>query len=212
MSWEMQDLWEGMKAAGDSQKPHPIQFAHVATYDGKGSVTVYFPHDTSVVHGPYKLMGMGGGNGWGLQFGPLGGGLDGNGTPQGEQCLVLFPDPAGQIGFCILAAWDNVNIAPAVPGGELWGVHKNGQTIKLTNDGNAQITGAAVYLGAAGLGAGSAAIRKSDLDAISAQINTAIGVFNAHVHTNGHLGLPTGGPTSSQTATSTTASSVVFAE
>ena len=143
------DLWETMKAAAAAtQGPHPMEWANIATYDPKThTATVYFLSGDPDVHGPYYLFTPWVGQGWGMQVGPLGGGLDGNGNPQGEPCVVIFPDPDQQLGFILLGHFSDLDAPPGAPAGELWMVHKQGATLKLTGDGNIQLTGAKVLLG-----------------------------------------------------------------
>jgi hypothetical protein len=215
MDSEQMEAAKAIAALHQQRIPKYEEYGYIATYKPSGQVTVYLPHDlaagNNVTRGPYPLEASWVGNGWGLQVGLVGGGLDGSGNPLGEPCVITYPDPEGEMGTVRLRGFNSKYLAPGAPSGELWAMHKNGQTIKLTNDGNAQITGAAVYLGAPGLDGTHAVIRKSDFDAFRDKVNAAISVFNAHAHV-GNLGSPTSGPLTSQTATSTTASSAVFAE
>lgn len=178
------ELWDHMRLAAQSRAPHPIQFGFVASYvPADNTVKVYLAPDTSVTHGPYPLMTPWVGDGWGIQAGPKGGGVDTDGNPLGEPCIVLFPDPEMQLGFVVLGHFNDRFEAPGTPAGEIWISHKKGQSIKLTNDGHAQITGSRVEIGGTGLSGDNALVRNKEFQAL-------VIAFNAHVHATAASGPP----------------------
>lgn len=204
---DVHELWDHMRLAGQARGPHPIQFGFVATYlPADNSATVYLPPDTTVTYGPFPLVTPWVGAGWGIQAGPKGGGVDGNGNPLGEPCVVLFPDPEMQLGFVILGHFSDRFPAPGAPAGEIWLKHKKGQTIKLTNDGHAQITGTKVEIGATGLTGDYAVVRNKEFQAL-------VDAFNAHVHATAAIGPPVPPtPVPGQIPVVAAASSTVYAK
>jgi hypothetical protein len=153
MTEHIGEMMEAHKALIGRQRAQQVaEKGYISSYNpNEISVKVFFPHDlaagSKVPRGPFKLVSPWVGNGWGLVAAPIGGDLDGQGNPTGEPCMVIFYDEAGELGDCLLGTFNAKFRPPAVPGGELWIVHKQGQTIKVTNDGNVQVTGAKVLLG-----------------------------------------------------------------
>lgn len=195
-----------MRLAAQQRGPHPIQFGFIAAYLADNAATVYLAPDTSVAYGPFPLMTPWVGAGWGIQAGPKGGGIDANGNPLGEPCVVLFPDPEAQMGFIVLGHFNDNYPAPGAPAGELWLVHEKGQTIKLTNDGHAQITGAKVEIGDTGLSGDNAVVRNKEFQAL-------VSAFNTHLHPTAAPGPPSPPtPVPSQIPVVAAASSTVFAK
>lgn len=70
------------------------------------------------------------GNGWGAVFAPV----------MGSQVEVTFLDGHPESGSANLRFFSNLEAGPAAPAGELWLVHKKGQSFKLTNDGKLTIS------------------------------------------------------------------------
>lgn len=178
------ELWDHMRLAARPRGPHPIQFGFIATYSPNDhAATVFLAPDTSVAHGPFPLLTPWVGNGWGIQAGPRGGGTDASGNPLGEPCVVLFPDPELQLGFIVLGHFSDRFEAPGAPAGEIWLTHAKGQSIKLTNDGHAHITGSRVELGGTDLTGDHAVVRSKEFQAL-------VSAFNAHVHATAVSGPP----------------------
>lgn len=178
------ELWDHMRLAAQSRSPHPIQFGFVAAYQPASNMaTVYLAPDTTVAHGPFPILTPWLGDGWGLQAGLRGGGIDTSGNPLGEPCLVLFPDPELQLAVIVLGHFNDRFKAPGAPAGEIWLAHEKGQSIKLTNDGHARITGARVELGDSDLSSDHALVRNKEFQAL-------VSAFNAHVHATAASGPP----------------------
>lgn len=196
-----------MRLAARDRGPHPIQFGFVAAYlQADHSGTVYLAPDTTVAHGPYPILTPWVGDGWGIQAGPRGGGVDADGNPMGEPCVVIFPDPEAQLGFILLGHFNDNYPALRVPAGEFWLVHRKGQSIKLRNDGNVEITGSKVELGANGLTSDNAVVRNKEFQAL-------VSAFNAHVHATAAVGPPVPPtPVPGQIPVVAQASGTVFAE
>lgn len=201
------ELWDHMRLAAQSRGPHPIQFGFVATYTpADNTATVYLAPDTSVAYGPFPLMTPWVGDGWGLQAGAHGGGTDADGNPLGEPCIVVFPDPEMQLGFVILGHFNDRFAAPGAPAGEIWISHKKGQSIRLTNDGHAQLTGTKVEFGDVGLTSDNAVVRNKEFQAL-------VSAFNAHLHATAATGPPVPPtPVPGQIPVVAGASSTVFAK
>lgn len=69
------------------------------------------------------------GNTWGL-FSP---------PSIGDQVLVLFPGGDGQIGIVIGGIFSDVDKPLPAPAGEFWLKHKQGASLKFTNDGKVSV-------------------------------------------------------------------------
>lgn len=83
------------------------------------------------------------GNSWG-DFAP---------PNEGDQVAVAFQDGGQDAGFVVAKFYDTQNVPLPVNPGERWLVHKNGQFVKLTNDGKVTVSdahGAQVQMDGAG--------------------------------------------------------------
>jgi len=99
-----------------------------------GIVTSYDPNKYSakvsiqpegIASGFLPVAAIWAGNGWGF-FAP---------PSIGSQVVVVFIDGDLTSGFIACACFNSTTSPLAVPAGELWIVHKNGQFAKFTNDG-----------------------------------------------------------------------------
>lgn len=89
--------------------------------------------------GPLPIAAAWVGNGWGM-FSP---------PAENSLGLVAFAEGNLNAGIILGCFWNDVDRPLAVPSGEFWLVHANGQSVKLTNDGKLAVSdgqGATVVL------------------------------------------------------------------
>lgn len=132
-----------MQAQMAGQITLAIRFGIITGYDPNTyTVKVQFPPDEAET-GWIPLDGDWVGNGWG-DFAP---------PTEGDQVAVAFQEGAQDAGFVMARFFDNANVPLPVNPGERWIVHKNGQFVKLTNDGKITVSdahGAQVQMDGAG--------------------------------------------------------------
>lgn len=125
------------QAAMVAQERQGARLGQISAYDPNTySVKVQFPPD-SAESGWIPVVSTGVGNGWGICVGPT----------IGDQVALIFQDENADAGVAVGRLFDNQNMPPAVPSGEVWLVHKSGAYFKMTNAGIATFSdnqGAAV--------------------------------------------------------------------
>ena len=105
-----------------------------ATYSIKAQ---FQPDDSETGWIPLGALSVG--NGWGILAPPM----------LGDQVAVLMQDSDPNAGVAAWRLFNNEEVPPAVPAGEMWLLHKSGAFFKLTNDGKATFSdghGASVVL------------------------------------------------------------------
>ncbi|KVC81381.1 hypothetical protein WI75_08500 [Burkholderia ubonensis] len=200
----------------------------VTAYDpNKYAVKVRMWPDTQESLGWIPLASTYIGSGWGLVAGPS----------IGDQVIVAFDREDQDAGVVVGRFFTDVEQPPAAPSGEFWLVHKSGNYLKFTNDGNVSlnVTGnlnatvggnmTATVTGNANTTATQANVTATTSASVKAPsitlknagtallslLNTAFSTWaQGHVHSNGNGGANTGVPTTTPPASSQT--SVVQAE
>jgi uncharacterized protein involved in type VI secretion and phage assembly len=177
----MQNAVRMQAAAASSLRSHP-KIGTISGYDPKKQAVKVKLQPEGNETGWIPLGTLWVGNGWGLVCAPA---LE-------SQVEVSFVDGNLDAGSATLRFFSNVEAGPAAPGGEFWLVHKNGQSIKLTNDGALTLDdghGATIALDGAG-------------NIASTGTWTHTGTFTAtvdvigggkHLKTHTHSGVQTGG-------------------
>jgi phage baseplate assembly protein V len=105
-------------------------FATISSYDAsnhavKVTIEPTDPGDQPTESNWMPLGAIGIGNGWGVAVGPQ----------IGDQVLAVFEHGDFSSGTIVARIFSVAQQAPAVPSGEIWMVHQQGQFLKLTNDG-----------------------------------------------------------------------------
>lgn len=200
----------------------------ITAYDpNKYAVKVKFWPDTTDSTGWIPLLSTFIGAGWGLVAAPS---ID-------DQVMVAFDREDQDAGVVIGRFYTDVEQPPAAPSGEFWLVHKSGNYLKFTNDGNVSlnVTGnlnatvggnmTANVTGNANTNAAQANVTATSSATVSAPSITLKNAGSAlksllntiflqwaegHVHSNGNGGANTGVPTTMPPANAQT--SVVQAE
>jgi len=130
------------------------------------------------------------GNGWGLFAPPL----------IGSICLVNFIDTSWSVGVVVAFSFNQSNAPLSVPGGEFWLVHQAGSSIKMTNNGDIEISSNQNVQ----VNAENVTIGKMSAGNLKALLNeVAQGVYNGHTHVDSMSGT-TSAPTQQMDATSLT--------
>lgn len=102
----------------------------VTAYDpNKYAVKVKMWPDTQESLGWIPLASMYIGSGWGLVAGPS----------IGDQVIIAFDREDQDAGVVVGRFFTDVEQPPAAPSGEFWLVHKSGNYLKFTNDGNVSL-------------------------------------------------------------------------
>lgn len=106
------------------------RLATISSYDaGNHAVKVILqPVDPDIGQQESNWMPLGAigiGNGWGVAVGPQ----------INDQVLVVYENGDFSSGCIVARVFSVAQQAPAVPSGEIWAVHQQGQFLKLTNDG-----------------------------------------------------------------------------
>jgi phage baseplate assembly protein V len=116
-----------------------VAAANLRTYPRLGTISGYDPARPAVKvmlqpeqneTGWIPLGSIWAGNGWGLFAAP----------PVGIQVEVTYIDGNIEAGVVGLRYFSDQDQALAVPSGEFWLVHANGQFVKLTNDGKLTVS------------------------------------------------------------------------
>lgn len=106
------------------------RFATISSYDASNHAVKVQLQPVDPAIGPQEsnwmpLGAIGIGNGWGVAVGPQ----------IGDQVLVVYENGDFSSGTIVARVFSVAQQAPAVPSGEIWMVHQQGQFLKLTNDG-----------------------------------------------------------------------------
>lgn len=183
-------------------RQHALQTDNLRSKPRNGTISGYDPNKQAVKvllqpegieTGWIPLGSVWVGNGWGAVFAPA----------TGSQVEVTFLDDHPDSGCCGLRFFSNVEQGPAAPSGEMWLVHKNGQSFKLTNDGKITLNdghGATITLdGAGNIASAGTWSHTGDLTAsgnITGKTQVIAGVGGAAVHltTHQHPTAATGSP------------------
>lgn len=122
-----------------TQERGSMRLGLVSAYDPDTySIKVQFQPDNSET-GWIPLGALSVGNGWGILAPPV----------LGDQVAVLMQDSDPNAGVAAWRLFNNEDVPPSVPSGEMWLLHKSGAFFKLTNDGKATFSdghGATVVL------------------------------------------------------------------
>ncbi|WP_211222733.1 phage baseplate assembly protein V [Paludibacterium yongneupense] len=155
------------------------------------------------------------GNGWGLALGPM----------IGAEVEINFDSGRIDAGMAGGQYFNDEDICPGPPSGEAWLVHQTGSYIKLTNDGKANINGAAEVdvagptinitatgnanvsaqtvavsaQGAASITAPSISIGASGQSLLSFVTSLFQALFNGHTHLSNGAGQQTNAPAQQMT-------------
>lgn len=142
----------GAKRFQNVMRQHALAITNLRSHARVGTISGYDPNKQCVKvllqpeaqeTGWIPLGSLWVGNGWGMVCAPT----------LGSQVEVTFVDGHPEAGSANLRFFSNKETGPAAPAGEFWLVHKNGQSIKLTNDGKLAIDdghGATITLDGAG--------------------------------------------------------------
>lgn len=132
----------------------------VTAYDpARYAIKVKYPPD-DVESGWIPLGALMVGNGYGILAPPA----------INDQVKVEFQDGALDAGVAGLTLFNDVEVPPKVPSGEIWVLHKSGAFFKLTNDGKASFSDAH----------GASVTLNGDGTITSAGTWTHTGAFNVH--------------------------------
>lgn len=110
------------------------RLATISSYDASNHAVkvILQPVDPEIGQQESNWMPLGAigiGNGWGVAVGPQ----------IGDQVMVVYENGDFSSGSIVGRYFSVAQQAPAVPSGEIWAVHKQGQFLKLTNDGKVSI-------------------------------------------------------------------------
>jgi phage baseplate assembly protein V len=127
--------------------------ATISSYDASNHAVKVTVEPTDPGQAPTEsnwmpLGAIGIGNGWGVAVGPQ----------IGDQVVVVFEHGDFSSGVIVARIFSVAQTAPAVPSGEVWAVHQQGQFVKLTNDGKVTLAdkaGSTVVMNGDGTGTAS---------------------------------------------------------
>lgn len=192
----------GIKYLQNAMRQHAIASANLRSHPKIGTISGYDPNRPAVKvlfqpegneSGWIPLGALWVGNGWGMFAAPN----------LGTQVEVTFLDGNDEAGSANLRFFSNVEKALAVPAGEFWLQHKNGQSVKLTNDGKLTVNdgrGASVALNGDGTIASAGSwSHTGDFNATGTvtgqtQLVAGTGGTAVHVTTHKHPTAATGAP------------------
>lgn len=110
----------------------------ISGYDATNFMAKVLLQPDGVETGWLPIGTIGVGNGWGIQVGPS----------IGDMVEVEFQEGGVDAGLITQRFFNDQNRPGAVPSGEVWLVHKNGQFIKLLSDGSIASSGTWNHTGA----------------------------------------------------------------
>jgi phage baseplate assembly protein V len=113
------------EASAAANRTATARYGIIDTYDPDTFAVKVRVQPEDVITGWLPLGTPWVGDGWGMFAAP---------TP-GDQVLIEFAEGDPESGVLIARLFSDAARPLAVPAGEFWLVHKNGQFIKLTNDG-----------------------------------------------------------------------------
>lgn len=136
----------------NEMRKHALAATNLRSHARRGTISGYDPNKQAVKvllqpegveTGWINLGSVWVGAGWGAVFAPK----------LGSQVEVTFEDGHPDAGSAGLRFFSNIEQGPAAPAGEMWLVHANGQSFKVTNDGKLTVSdahGATIQLDGAG--------------------------------------------------------------
>ena len=164
----------GMERAG-------TRIGTICGYDASNFLAKVLFRPDDVISGWLPIASIGVGNGWGIQVAPA----------IGDVVQVEFQDGGIDAGLIIGRLFTDQARPGAVPSGEFWLVHKNGQFIKMLSDGSISSSGVWNHAGAMNVTGPVTATGTVTAPNVVGTTNVTFGGKSGIAHT--HSGVQTGG-------------------